>query len=83
MKILTMVFTVLAWIAPAQREVWAADAAGSYGGDALTGIFIGFCVLLVTVQLVPTMVLLAGAVKGFRAKAPVVELDRQICVRER
>ena len=83
MKIFTMVFTMLAGIGPEQKEVWAADAAGSYGGDALVGIFIGFCVLVVSVQLIPTMLLLIGAVKGFWGKAPIVKLDRQICVRER
>lgn len=82
MKILTMVFTVLAWMSPVQKEVWAADAAGSYGGDALVGVFIGFCALLVTVQLVPTMLLLIGAVRGFGRKPPFVKLNRSICARE-
>ena len=83
MKNSAIFFSGSAWVLPVPTEALAADAAGSYTVDALGGIFMGFCVLLVTVQLVPTLLLLVGTVKSFVKKGPVPVLDRGVCVRER
>jgi len=72
-----------AWFLPVPAEALAANAAGSYAVDALGGIFMGFCVLLVTVQLTPTLLLLVGTVKSFVKKGPVAVLNRGVWVRER
>lgn len=60
--------TGLAIIAWPRNQVWAADSAGFPSGSGLTGLFIGFCVLLVVLQMVPTLMLIVGAVKGLFGK---------------
>lgn len=54
----------LALLLSAQKEVLAATSAGSYSGGVLIGVFTGFCVLLVVLQMVPTLMMLIGALKG-------------------
>ena len=49
----------------ARKEALAASAAGSYSSGVLIGLFSAFCVVLVVLQMVPTLMMLVGAVKGF------------------
>jgi uncharacterized membrane protein len=43
---------------------FAVDTTKTYSSGILVGIFLGFCALIVVVQLVPTIMLLVGFVKG-------------------
>ena len=43
---------------------FAVDTTKTYSSGVLVGIFLGFCALIVVVQLVPTIMLLVGFVKG-------------------
>lgn len=42
----------------------AVDTSKTYSSGLLVGIFLGFCALVVVVQLMPTIMLLVGFVKG-------------------
>lgn len=42
----------------------AVDTTKTYSSGILVGIFLGFCALIVVVQLMPTIMLLVGFVKG-------------------
>jgi len=43
---------------------FAVDTTKTYSSGILVGIFLAFCALIVVVQLVPTLMLLVGFVKG-------------------
>lgn len=43
---------------------YAVDTTKTYSSGLLVGIFLGFCALIVVVQLMPTIMLLFGFVKG-------------------
>lgn len=43
---------------------FAVDTAKTYSSGLLIGIFLGFCALLVVVQLAPSLMLLVGFIKG-------------------
>ena len=43
---------------------FAVDTTKTYSSGLLVGIFLAFCALIVVVQLVPTIILLVGFVKG-------------------
>ncbi len=43
---------------------FAVDTTKTYSSGILVGIFLGFCALVVVVQLMPTIMLLIGFVKG-------------------
>ena len=43
---------------------FAVDTTKTYSSGILVGIFLGFCALIVVVQLVPTIMLLVGFVKS-------------------
>ena len=43
---------------------FAVDTTKTYSSGVLVGIFLGFCALIVVVQLMPTIMLLVGFVKG-------------------
>ncbi len=47
---------------------WAVDTSKTYSSGLLVGIFLGFCALVVIVQLLPTIMLLVGFVKGLFQK---------------
>lgn len=48
----------------------AVDTTKTYSSGILVGIFLGFCALIVVVQLIPTLMLLYGFIKGlFRKEA--------------
>ncbi len=46
------------------NPVFAVNTAQTYNSGILVGLFLGFCALVVVVQLVPTIILLIGFVKG-------------------
>jgi uncharacterized membrane protein len=46
--------------------------------ENLVGLFVGFCALIVVVQLVPTLMLLVGAVRGFFRKSPDQKLGQGV-----
>jgi uncharacterized membrane protein len=43
---------------------FAVDTTKTYSSGLLVGIFLGFCALIVVVQLMPTIMLLVGFFKG-------------------
>ncbi len=43
---------------------FAVDTTKTYSSGILVGLFLGFCALIVVVQLMPTIMLLVGFVKG-------------------
>ena len=50
--------------------LWAADAAQKDNSDLFIWIFLGFCALIVVVQLIPAVMMLLGFAKGVK-KGPV------------
>jgi hypothetical protein len=42
----------------------AVDTTTTYSSGILVGVFLGFCALIVVVQLLPTIMLLVGFIKG-------------------
>ncbi|PLY10593.1 MAG: hypothetical protein C0624_02315 [Desulfuromonas sp.] len=45
-------------------NVWAVDTTQTYTSGILVLLFVGFCALIVVVQLIPAMLMLYGWVKG-------------------
>jgi len=43
---------------------FAVDTTKTYSSGILVGVFLAFCALIVVVQLMPTLIILAGFVKG-------------------
>ncbi len=65
-KIIIGLVVVLATAAPAL----AVDTTKTYSSGILVGLFIGFCALIVMFQLMPTIMMLIGFVKGlFKSSA--------------
>jgi hypothetical protein len=58
----------IAMILLAQEQVFALDVAKPYSSGVLDGLFVGFCILLIAVQLVPTLMLLVGAARSLLGK---------------
>ena len=46
------------------NPAFAVDTAKTYNSGLLVGLFLAFCALVVVMQLMPTIVLLIGFVKG-------------------
>ena len=46
------------------NPAFAINTAQTYSSGILVGLFLAFCALIVVVQLVPTIILLIGFVKG-------------------
>jgi hypothetical protein len=46
------------------NPAFAVDTTKTYSSGLLVGIFLAFCALIVVVQLMPTIMLLVGFVKG-------------------
>jgi hypothetical protein len=46
------------------NPAFAVDTARTYNSGILVGLFLAFCALVVVVQLMPTLILLIGFVKG-------------------
>ena len=59
-RLLTGVAAVLVMADPAL----AVDTSKTYSSGLLVGIFLAFCGLIVVVQLMPTIMLLVGFIKG-------------------
>ena len=57
----------------------AVDTSRTYSSGLLTGLFLAFCALLVVVQLMPSVMLLIGFVKGLaRRSEPKGEVAAQV-----
>ena len=61
-----------------QNNAWAGSAAPGNTNGLLLAIFVGFCTLLVAVQLLPTLLLMVGTVKGFLGKSTARNLGQNI-----
>ena len=59
----TMAMTV-AMMVGTSLPALAVDTSRTYSSGLLIGLFLGFCALLVVVQLMPSLMLLAGFIKG-------------------
>jgi len=59
-RLLTGVAAVLLMADP----VLAVDTTKTYSSGLLVGLFLAFCALIVVVQLMPTIMLLVGFIKG-------------------
>ena len=59
----TMAMTV-AMMAGTSLPALAVDTSRTYSSGLLIGIFLAFCALLVVVQLMPSLMLLVGFIKG-------------------
>lgn len=55
---------------------WAVDTSKTYSSGLLVGIFLAFCALIVIMQLMPTIMLLVGFVKGL-LRNPAKQTSRQ------
>ena len=51
------------------NPAFAVDTAKTYNSGILVGLFLGFCALVVVMQLIPTIMLLIGFVKGLSTGA--------------
>ncbi len=60
-KSLLMAMSMLMLIA---GPAFAVDTSKTYSSGILVGVFLAFCGLIVVVQLMPTLMLLVGFVKG-------------------
>jgi hypothetical protein len=57
----------------------AVDTSRTYSSGLLIGLFLAFCALLVVVQLMPSVMLLIGFVKGLaRRSEPKAEVAAQV-----
>jgi len=66
MKIRRTMFTtmVLGLLSSAPALAAAVDTSKTYSSGLLIGLFLAFCALLVVVQMVPSIMLLVGFIKG-------------------
>jgi len=64
MKKLRNAFMGMAMLMTMVTPAFAVDTTKTYSSGILVGIFLGFCALIVVVQLMPTIMLLVGFVKG-------------------
>jgi hypothetical protein len=61
----TMAITmVLSLLASAQALAAAVDTSQTYSSGLLIGLFLAFCALLVVVQMIPSIMMLVGFIKG-------------------
>lgn len=78
MKTLKVGIMGLLLIAFTQNQALAGSSAQASSSSLLVGVFVGFCVLLVAVQLLPTLLLMVGTVKGFFGKSAGRNLGQNI-----
>lgn len=78
MKRLKVGIMGLLLIALSQNHALAGNSAQASSSSLLVGIFVCFCVLLVAVQLLPTLLLMVGTVKGFFGKSAGHNLGQNI-----
>jgi hypothetical protein len=66
----TLTLTVIVALASSLPAFAAAvDTSRTYSSGLLIGLFLGFCALLVVVQLLPSVMLLIGFVKGLARRS--------------
>ena len=61
---ITSLATTIALLSSAPAFAAAVDTSRTYSSGLLIGLFLGFCALLVVVQLAPSVMLLVGFIKG-------------------
>lgn len=76
MKKFRSLFLGLSILALMADPALAIDTSQTYSSGILVGAFLAFCALIVVVQLVPTLIILAGFVKGL-IKGEEKQLSRQ------
>ena len=64
MKKLRSVFLGIPMLMVMANPALAVDTTKTYSSGLLVGIFLAFCALVVVVQLMPTIVMLFGFIKG-------------------
>jgi hypothetical protein len=64
MKKFRSLFLGISMVALMADPALAVDTSQTYSSGILVGAFLGFCALIVVVQLMPTLIILAGFVKG-------------------
>ena len=64
MKKLRHLLTAMAVSMMMVNPAFAVDTTKTYSSGLLVGIFLGFCALIVVMQLLPSIMLLVGFVKG-------------------
>ncbi len=71
MKTIKTLIAGLAMVLMTQAPVWAAvhvDTSRTYSSGILIGLFLGFCALIVVVQLVPSIMMLVAFIRESMAK---------------
>jgi hypothetical protein len=64
MKTIRTLLMTVALALASTAPVFAVDTTKTYSSGLLIGIFLGFCALVVVVQLAPAIMLLVGFLKG-------------------
>ena len=64
MKKLRSLFLGISMLALMADPVLTVDTTKTYSSGLLVGAFLAFCALIVVAQLMPTLIILAGFVKG-------------------
>jgi len=64
----TMAMSV-AMVAGTSLPALAVDTSRTYSSGLLIGVFLAFCALLVVVQLMPSLMLLVGFIKGLARRS--------------
>ena len=68
-----------AMVVATSLPAFAVDTSRTYSSGLLIGIFLAFCALLVVVQLLPSVMLLVGFIKGL-ARRPESKAEVQTAV---
>lgn len=64
MKTLRMMTMSVVMALGGSVPAWAVDTSKTYSSGLLIAVFLAFCALLVVVQLMPSVMLLVGFIKG-------------------
>ena len=74
----TLTLTLILALA-SSLPAFAVDTSRTYSSGLLIGFFLAFCALLVVVQLMPSVMLLVGFIKGLsRRSAPKAAVAAQV-----
>lgn len=68
MKVARNIFWVSAVVMATVADVHAATAARVYSSGLLVALFLGFCALLLVIQLVPAVITVIGMIRGVAKK---------------
>jgi len=71
MKVSRNIFWVSAALMATVADVHAATAARVYSSGLLVALFLGFCALLLVIQLVPAVITIIGMIRGVAKKEGV------------